>query len=96
MRTRCWCVTPCYVTAAEQKTPSLHPCDRFRHTDCTIHSGGEERRGEERRGEERRGEEGVRGKEDIGVRGKVGQREREESKSNFKRDESTACSETCT
>ena len=30
------------------------------------------------------------------MRGKVGQREREESKSNFKRDESTACSETCT
>ena len=36
-----WCVTDYYVTPAEQKPPSLHSCDTFRHTDCTIHSQGE-------------------------------------------------------
>ena len=48
MRTRRWCVTGYYVTAAEQKPPFLHSCDRFRHTDCTIHSQGEESEGGER------------------------------------------------
>lgn len=54
MRARHWCVTGCYITPAEQKSPSLHSRDWFRHTDCTIHSqglgGGGEGEGEQGRG----------------------------------------------
>lgn len=31
MRTRYWSVTGYYVTPVEQKPPSFHACDRFRH-----------------------------------------------------------------
>lgn len=61
MRTRCWCVTDYYITAAEEKPhPSIHVTAS--DTDCTIH---------------RRVEELEEEREDSEVRGKIGQRKRE-------------------